>query len=120
KRRGPVSSFKFTGKEWEAARAIVARDHTIKMPGVKRFSQVQERIVGLAEAGHLITALRQRAGGDPSPISRALWNSERTKSRFVLCQMNPHDPFGTGFAGDGYQLIFVTRESLTNCLSSEH
>jgi len=112
---GVPPSLKFTGEEWEAARSIVAKDHEQKMPGAKRFFQARDRIVQLAEAGLLITALRERAGGDPVPIPRRFWNSERILNRFDLCQMNPDDPYGLGIAGDRYQWIFVTRESLMSC-----
>jgi hypothetical protein len=117
--RGPFGSMppsvKFTGLEWEAARAIVAKDHEQKMPGVRRFSQVKNKIIQLAEAGLLITAIREKAGGDPTPIPRVWWNSERIHNRFDLCQLNPNDPYGQGSAGDRYQWIFVTRESLMSC-----
>jgi len=112
---GVPPSVKFTIEDWEGARAIVAKDHELKMPGVRRFSQVRDRILQLAEAGLLITALREKAGGDPTPIPRSWWNSERISNRFDLCQMNPEDRFGLGSAGDRYQWIFVTRESLTSC-----
>jgi hypothetical protein len=108
-------SVDFTLEEWDAARAIVAKDHEQKMPGLRRFSQVQDRIVQLAEAELLITAVREKAGGDPTPIPRSWWNSERISNRFDFCQMNPEDRFGIGSAGDRYQWIFVTRESLISC-----
>jgi hypothetical protein len=119
--RGPLSSMppsvKFTGLEWEAARAIIAKDHERKMPGVRRFSQVQDKIIKVAEDGLLITAIREKAGGDPTLIPRVWWNSERIRNRFDRCQLNPNDPYGLGSAGDRYQWIFVTRESLTLCTS---
>src|SRR5262249_32260353 len=114
---GSPPSFQFTGKEWEAARDVVTRHNEQTMPSVRRFSQVQERIIQLAEAGLLITAIREKAGGGPTPIPPAWWNSERIRNRFDLCQMNPDDPYGRGSAGDRFRWIFVTRESLMSCAS---
>ncbi|HEU4804816.1 MAG TPA: hypothetical protein VFS91_03245 [Nitrobacter sp.] len=108
-------SVKFTGPEWDAALAIIAKDHEQKTPGVQRFAQVQDRIIQFAEANLLTTAIREKAGGDPTPIPRSWWNSERIRNRFDLCQLNPNDPYGIGIASDRYQWIFVTRESLMNC-----
>jgi hypothetical protein len=112
---GSPPSFEFTGKEWITAVMIVKKHNEQKMPGVRRFFEVRDRIIQLAEAGFLITAIREEAGGDPTPIPRHWWHSERIRNRFDYCQLNPDDPYGLGFAGDGYQWIFVTRESLMSC-----
>jgi hypothetical protein len=108
-------SFEFTGNEWMAAVMIVKKSNEEQMPGVRRFSEVRDKIIQLAEAGFLITAIRNKAGGDPTPVSRVWWNSERIRDRFDYCQLNPDDPYGPGVAGDRYQWIFVTRESLMSC-----
>ena len=50
-------------------------------------------------------------------LSPAAWNTERIWARFFFCQMNPRDPFGIGVAGDDYQYIFVSRESLDRYLA---
>jgi hypothetical protein len=112
------ASFSFTDEECAAAHSIVTRDHEAKRPALERFSKVQEQIIQLAEAEKLITALRATAGGDPIAIPRSWWNSERLSVRFDYCQMNPKKPFDIGIAGDGYCWIFVTRESLRQCLAA--
>jgi hypothetical protein len=96
----------------------VAKDRAAKRPAMERFSRVKATIIRLAETEHLTTALRPKLGGDPVAIHRSLWNSERLSVRFDRCQMNPRDPFGVGVAGDGYCWIFVTRESLRQCLAA--
>jgi hypothetical protein len=108
-------SFEFTGKEWMDAVMIVEKHNEQKMPGLRRFSEVQARIIQLAEAGFLITAIREKAGGDPTPVPRGWWNSERIRDRFDFCQLRPDDPYGLGIGSDPYQWIFVTRESLMSC-----
>jgi hypothetical protein len=115
--RHSFGSFEFTGQEWMAAVMAVKKQNEQKIPGVRRFFEARERIIQLAEAGLLITAVREKAGGDPFLIPRHWWNSERISNRFDLCQMNYYDPYGVGSAGDWYQWIFVTRESLTACTS---
>jgi hypothetical protein len=110
------ASFSFTEEEWATAYSIVTRDHEAKRPALQRFARVREQIIQLAESKELITALRATAGGDPIAIPRSWWNSERLSVRFDYCQMNPQKPFDIGIAGDGYCWIFVTRESLRQCL----
>jgi len=113
--KGYRHSFEFTGTEWMAAVMIIKKQNEQQMPGVRRFSEVLGQIIHLAEAGLLITAIREKVGGDPTPIPRRWWNSERIRGRFDYCQLNPDDPYGLGIAGDRYQWIFVTRESLMSC-----
>lgn len=60
-------SFEFTGNEWMAAVMIVKKHNEEQMPGFRRFAEVRDRIIKLAEAGLLITAIRDKAGGDPTP-----------------------------------------------------
>jgi hypothetical protein len=114
-RKPTQHSFEFTGKEWMAAALIVEKHNEEKRPGVRRFLEAQDRIIQLAEAGFLITAIREKAGGDPTPAPPRWWNSERIRGRFDFCQLNPDDPYSLGIAGDGFQWIFVTRESLMSC-----
>jgi hypothetical protein len=113
---GPYAEF--TDEEWEAATSAIAKANAEIGPAIQRFLKVQQEIIRLAECEKLSTAVRPIAGGDPSPIHRSLWNSEKIFSRFTLCRMNPQDPFSNGFAGDKFQWIFVTRESLEKCLSA--
>jgi hypothetical protein len=108
-------SFEFTGKEWMTAVMIVKEHNEEQMPGIRRFSEVRDRIIQLAEAGLLITAIRDKAGGDPTPVPRVWWNSERIRDRFDHCQLRPDDPYGLGIGSDPHQWIFVTRESLMSC-----
>ncbi|WP_156527812.1 hypothetical protein [Bradyrhizobium stylosanthis] len=108
-------SFEFTGNEWMAAVMIVKKHNEQQMPGLTRFNEVRSRIIHLAEAGLLITAIREKAGGDPTPIPRRWWNSERIRDRFDLCQLRPDDPYNLGIGSDPFQWIFVTRESLMSC-----
>lgn len=108
-------SFEFTGNEWMAAVMILKKHNEQQMPGVRRFTEARGRIIQLAEAGFLITAIREKAGGDPQPIPRRWWNSERIRDRFDLCQLRPDDPYNLGIGSDPFQWIFVTRESLMSC-----
>ncbi|OSI70477.1 hypothetical protein [Bradyrhizobium canariense] len=109
------TSFEFTGNEWMSAVMLVKKHNDEQRPGFQRFSEVQDRIIQLAEAGFLITAIREKAGGDPTPIPRSWWNSERIRDRFDYCHLRPDDRYGIGIGSDPYQWIFVTRESLMSC-----
>ncbi|MDA9545629.1 hypothetical protein ACM43_14560 [Bradyrhizobium sp. CCBAU 45321] len=108
-------SFEFSGKEWMDAVTIVERLRQEQAPRLRRLIEVQDRIMQLAEASFLITAIREKAGGDPQPIPRRWWNSERIRDRFDLCQLRPDDPYNLGIGSDPFQWIFVSRESLMSC-----
>ncbi|WP_018459729.1 hypothetical protein [Bradyrhizobium sp. WSM4349] len=108
-------SFEFSGKEWMDAVMIVKKLKDERAPELRRLHEVQDRIMHLAEAGFLITAIREKAGGDPTPVPRGWWNSERIRDRFDLCQLRPDDPYNLGIGSDPFQWIFVTRESLMSC-----
>jgi hypothetical protein len=102
----------FTFKEWLAAQAAVRRQQEEQAPTFKRLSAVKLEIVARCESGELISAIRPVVGGAMRIAARVWWNTERWHSRFTMCQLNPDDPFGGGFAGDNFYWIFLTRESL--------
>ncbi|MEY9899928.1 hypothetical protein [Bradyrhizobium sp. USDA 329] len=112
-------SFEFSGKEWMDAVTIVERLRQEQAPRLRRLIEVQDRIMQLAEADFLITAIREKAGGDPTPIPRKWWNSHRIRDRFDFCELRPDDPYNLGIGSDPYQWIFVTRESLMSCANGE-
>jgi hypothetical protein len=89
-----------------------------------RFSIVQGKIRDALADGRIVSALRDPIGGSLSPpVSTNLWNVEDpiVRSRFVVCQMSPLEPFSPAFAGSRFKLIFVTRDSLDRylCITKE-
>ncbi|RWO12046.1 MAG: hypothetical protein EOS07_05410 [Mesorhizobium sp.] len=93
----------------DMARAIDAD----RLAAKSRLSAVQHKIRDGLATGALKCVLRHPVGGEFSePVSPAAWNTERIHNRFRFCQMDPRDPFGSGVAGDGFRLIFITRDSL--------
>jgi hypothetical protein len=103
---------KLTGIEWELARAIISDLNKRERPAVERFNKVKLDIISGAQAKKLVTAVRPTRGGQIAEAPSWWWNSEHISNRFKRCELNPNDPFGSGFAGNGFCLIFVTRESL--------
>lgn len=110
-----LPAIQFTRQEWDAARAQVDQNNEQAMPGLLRLDQVKQKIIQLAEAGALVTAVREKAGGAMTILNRDFWNSEHILNRFDCYQMTMRAPFGLGSTGDDYQWIFVGRESLANC-----
>jgi hypothetical protein len=106
----------FTSKQWSAAQAAVRRQQEERAPALRRLGAVQLKIVSLCESGELTSAIRHTAGGEMGTVPRAWWNTESWHNRFTMCQLNPKEPFGIGFAGDNYCWIFLTRESLDKYL----
>jgi hypothetical protein len=119
-RFGPGSPpiVRFTGQEWTMALALVKANHDAHGPAVARFRETTATMAAWAAEGRLLTALRPTAGGDVTALAPSAWNTERLEPRFTRCQMSPRDPFGPGFAGEGFGWIYVERESLFSCLKA--
>ena len=95
-------------RQQEAQRAIFQRLRT-----------VQREIVAGCESGELVSAIRLKAGGKMRLVRREWWNTEHWHNRFMMCQLNPSDPFGRGFEGDNYCWIFLRKESLEKYLQRQ-
>jgi hypothetical protein len=106
---------KWADSERVAGQAGLAR-YLPELAAIQQFEKAQKEIARLCESGELQTALRPEAGGQMTDVPAHWWNTERWKVRFVMCQMTAHNPFGMGFAGEGYCWIFVTRTSLDRFL----
>lgn len=107
---------RFSSEEWAAALEIVKEATERARPALVRADQVMGKISEMAASGELRTALRPKPGGAFSEIPIEWWNTERARSRFDFCQMNPNKPFDIGSAGDQYLWIFISRESLLSCI----
>jgi hypothetical protein len=105
-------------KEWQVARDLIRKLNNDVRPFLERYNSVERAIIVGAEEGRLVTTLMPTAGGQFTEAPTWWWNSETISNRFDMCQMNPSDPFGRGFAGDGYCWIFVTQESLASFCES--
>lgn len=85
-----------------------------------QFTKVKNEIRDRVASGTLIWVWRPVDGGKMSPpLAADLWNTEKIEARFMMCQMNPDEPFSSGFAGDGFGWIYLTRESLEAFLLSQ-
>ncbi len=82
-----------------------------------RFTHLKLFIANLAARGGLLTATRAIAGGEVRPMPASFWSTEQIDQRFRYCQINPANPFAPGFAGDGFQYIFVSEESLRTAIA---
>jgi hypothetical protein len=105
-------------EEWLAADQVVAKLNEEVGPGIRRFQNIKESITQQAQAGKLVIAIRPLPGGEFREAPPWWWNSEAIDSRFQMCQLNPEEPFSSGFAGDGYHWIYVTRASLDGYIRS--
>jgi hypothetical protein len=107
-----------TEQEWEAALDVVRERQAEERPRVNRFIGVQQAIVSGAESARLLTAFRSIDGGLFTDIPAWWWNTEKLENRFSRCQINPTDPFSSGFAGKGFCYVYVLRDSLSIFLST--
>jgi hypothetical protein len=105
---------KWTGEELTAQGVVRAQN--AQLEPLRRCEVVKQEIVSRCESGQITSALRPVAGGSLMTIPRQWWNTENWRHRFIMCQLNPREPFGYGFAGDHYCWIFLTCESLDKFL----
>ncbi|MEP7452829.1 hypothetical protein [Phyllobacterium sp. SB3] len=114
--RGPLpltSKLSFSDAEWELALKTAAEIDRKQKTAISRFSQTVDIVIKALVDGQLISVLRPGGGGAfSSPLDKSFWNSENLRQRFQACMMNRSDPFGHGFAGKGYEYIFIEKESL--------
>jgi hypothetical protein len=115
--KGPVAQSSLAENDYETTRAI--EEHNARaLPALKRLGATKREIVKRCESGELVSAARPTSGGVMMVLPASHWNTEHWDNRFIMCQMNPTRPFGTGFAGDNYCWIFVTAETLDRLLLS--
>ena len=86
---------------------------------IQRLKTAQREIVAGCESGELVSAIRFKAGGKMKLVRREWWNTEYWLNRFMMCQLNPSNPFGPGFEGDDYCWIFLRKESLEKYLQRQ-
>ncbi len=109
--RGKANARELTQDEWTEARNLLSEQQAAQRASVSRMKGVERALVDGAESGALLTAYRPVKGGQFTDMPTWWWNTEKIANRLCRCQINPSDPFGIGFAGDGFCLIFVERES---------
>ncbi len=60
--------------------------------------------------------LPTHGGAFSAPQPKEWWNVPSIANRITMCQMNPDTPYGSGFAGNGYEYIFVREDNLDSLL----
>jgi hypothetical protein len=108
----------FTIEEWAQAGAEARQQNQLLVLALQRLNAVHRDIVKRCASGELISATRPAKGGATSERPATAWNTELWHHRFVMCQMNPRDPFSYAFAGDQFEWIFLIRKSFDQYLLS--
>lgn len=60
--------------------------------------------------------LPTHGGAFSAPQPKEWWNVPNIGNRIAMCQMNPNAPYSSGFAGNGYEHIFVKGADLERLL----
>lgn len=60
--------------------------------------------------------LPTHGGPFSAPRPKEWWNVPSIENRLTMCQMNPTSPYGSGFAGNSYEYIFVKDADLERLL----
>jgi hypothetical protein len=83
----------------------------------QKWTKVTRSIAESCERGTLVTAARQKSGGDMIKLETSFWNTENYASYFYGCDASLVAPF-TAPKGDRDHWIYVTRESLDEYLQT--
>ncbi|QKC81519.1 hypothetical protein [Mesorhizobium sp. NZP2077] len=104
----------FSTEEWQVGIELAEAANQKLVSAQKRLNDAIASIISACAEGHLISALRPKAGGRiGDPLPNYVWHTEHAANRFFWCQMSPNNPFGYSVVGgDGHQYIFFSRDSL--------
>ena len=83
---------------------------------VERLETIRRYISDAGLTGKLVFGTRPVAGGAVVPLPPIVWQSENIRWRFYFCKIDPLNPYGNAFDGDGLHYLFITAESLKRFL----
>lgn len=112
-----IHDMELTPDDWQEARRQYKANNFTREVAIRRRHAVCQTIILGCQSGALHARYRPVQGGEFAPIPSIWWNTERNSQRFVRCQINPTEPYSTGFAGDGFCWIFLTDETLHQYLT---
>jgi hypothetical protein len=108
----------FTDEHWKIARELAQRLHDKGRPALHRLHTAQTEIIRRNEAGELILKIQARNSGRWQEFQTHWWNTDKWRSRFDQCRVDPEYPNGDrpSWKDDNDHWIFVTLQSLESAL----
>jgi hypothetical protein len=115
------SAHEFTDEQWRSVCELAEQLHREGRPAVQRLLVVQTEIVRRCEAGELVLRVRPTDSGPWQPFQIDWWNTDKWRSRFDRCKIDPDYPNGNRPSWrreNNDHDIFVTHESLKSVLDA--
>jgi hypothetical protein len=109
----------FSAEQWLAAREVYSARVREAAPAHERFAAACGTIRSRCATGEIISALRNRRGGQICAAPAHVWNTEGATLalRFECFMLNLRDPFSNGVS-DKSQWIFLERRSLERAIAT--
>ncbi len=82
-----------TDDDWNLACDLSQEEWAIGMGNRRMFDEVQLHLVQEAEAGRITFGSRPLPGGEPKPMPRDWWFTDRYRMRFETLTIDPENPF---------------------------
>lgn len=96
---------------------LIAEENRKRNEAKARWARVLGLVKDALRDGKLgYVTLPTHGGAFSSPRPKEWWNVANIENRLTICRMNPAAPYGSGFAGNGYEHIFVDGADLERLL----
>jgi hypothetical protein len=108
----------FTAHHWKIARELAQRLHEQGRAPLRRLEATQSEIVKRNETDELKLRIQPRNGGPWRDFNKDWWNTDKWRSRFVRCRIDPDYPNGrpSWNKEDNDHWIFATSHSVERLL----
>lgn len=98
-------------------KSLIPEENRKRNESKERWARVLGLIKDALRDGKLgYVTLPTHGGAFSAPQPKEWWNVPNIGNRIAMCQMNPNAPYSSGFAGNGYEHIFVKGADLERLL----
>lgn len=96
---------------------LIPEENRKRSEAKARWARVLSSVKDAIRDGNLAyVTLPTHGGAFSAPRPKEWWNVHSIENRITMCRMNPTAPYGSGFAGNGYEYIFVIEADLERLL----
>lgn len=98
-------------------KSLIPEENRKRNESKERWARVLGLIKDALRDGKLgYVTLPTHGGAFSAPQPKEWWNVPNIGNRIAMCRMTPAAPYGAGFAGNGYEYIFVKEADLERLL----
>lgn len=112
-----VRTNKITTASMRYGESLIPEENQRRTQAKERWERVVSIVKSALRDGSLESVtLPTHGGAFSAPRPKEWWNVSGIEARLTMCRLNPENPFSAGFAGRGYEHIFVKASSLARLL----